>query len=93
MIGLFLLCSHCGSRSGVGLRGQFMRHILLLFRPGVRCTGKREVMTRCLETGSGGIFPFRGRDATWIAGFHYTRMRPELETSVRMHSSNSIWRS
>jgi len=39
-------------------------------------------MTRCLETGSGGIFPFRGRGATWIAGFQHTRMRSELANSV-----------
>jgi hypothetical protein len=30
-------------------------------------TGRREVDTRYLMTHSGGIVPFRGRGATWIA--------------------------
>jgi len=30
-------------------------------------TGRREVDARCSKTHAGGIVPFRGRDATWIA--------------------------
>jgi len=58
------LCSLFPQVFEAGPGGQFTRHTLLLFRPGVRWTGKREVMTWCLETGSGAIFSFRGRDAT-----------------------------
>jgi Xaa-Pro dipeptidase len=32
-------------------------------------------MIQCFKAGSGGIFPFRGRGATCIAGLQYTRTR------------------
>ena len=43
-------------------------------------------MIQCFKAGSGGIFPFRGRVATCIAGFQYTRTWPALaRTGQRTH--------
>ena len=44
-------------------------------------TGRREVDTRCLRTHSGGIIPFRGRVATWIANLLYQIHREGVKVS------------
>src|ERR1700760_1985014 len=51
----------------VWLFRQLTRHDSSFYGPGSATTGRREVNARCSETGSGGIIPFRGREATWFA--------------------------
>ena len=50
-------------------------------------------MSLCLQIDSGGIFPFRGRDATCFAGFQYSIKGAELtQQLLARFQTSAVWK-
>src|SRR5215467_3731207 len=70
----FLRCSR------LGFSGNLLDIIPPSCRPVSAMTGRREVDVRVLFD-SGGIFPFRGRGASWVAASVYPEAQPRASRS------------